>query len=101
MPMPVRLTLVLAIPLSSLTTQGEFTATLFGKLPLTLSRHYIENTSTTEDLIWIEIYKSDHVADIPLGQWLALTPADIVAQILNVPISFVEQIKKDKQILIK
>jgi oxalate decarboxylase len=52
-------------------------------------------------LIWIEIYKSDHVADIPLAQWLALTPADIVAQILNVPISFVEQIKKDKQILIK
>ena len=62
--------------------------------------HYIENTSDTEDLVWIEIYKSDRVADIPLTQWLALTPADIVAQTLKVPISFVEGLKKEKQVLI-
>jgi oxalate decarboxylase len=62
--------------------------------------HYIENTSDTEDLVWIEIYKSDRVADIPLTQWLALTPADIVAQTLKVPISFVEKLKKEKQVLI-
>ncbi|KND90702.1 Oxalate decarboxylase OxdD [Tolypocladium ophioglossoides CBS 100239] len=64
------------------------------------SGHYIENTSKTEDLIWVEIYKSDRVADIPLTQWLALTPADIVSQTLNVPIEFVEQLKKEKQVLI-
>ncbi|KEZ40747.1 Oxalate decarboxylase [Scedosporium apiospermum] len=64
------------------------------------SGHYIENTSDTEDLIWIEIYKSDRVADIALGQWLALTPADIVAQTLNVPIEFVEKIKREKQVLV-
>lgn len=62
--------------------------------------HYIENTSDTEDLVWIEIYKSDRVVDIPLTQWLALTPADIVAQTLKVPISIVEQMKKEKQVLI-
>ena len=39
--------------------------------------------------------------DIPLTQWLALSPADIVAQTLKVPISFVEQLKKEKQVLIK
>ncbi|EON96369.1 putative oxalate decarboxylase protein [Phaeoacremonium minimum UCRPA7] len=65
------------------------------------SGHYIENTSDTEDLVWIEIYKSDRVADIPLSQWLALTPADIVAQTLKVPIDFVEHIKKEKQVLIE
>jgi oxalate decarboxylase len=66
-----------------------------------MHRHYIENTSQTEDLVWIEIYKSDKVEDISLTQWLALTPADIVAQTLKVNISFVQQLKKEKQILIK
>ncbi|KAH8736256.1 putative oxalate decarboxylase oxdC [Ilyonectria robusta] len=65
------------------------------------SGHYIENTSETEDLVWIEVYKSDRVADISLTQWLALTPADIVAQTLNVTISFVESLKKEKQVLIE
>ena len=51
------------------------------------SGHYIENTSETEKLVWIEIYKSDRVADISLAQWLALTPADIVANTLKVDIS--------------
>lgn len=63
--------------------------------------HYIENTSKDEDLIWIEIYKSDRVADIPLSQWLALTPADLVAQTLNVPIEFARDLKKEKQVLIE
>lgn len=65
------------------------------------SGHYIENTSDTEDLIWIEIYKSDRVADIPLTQWLALTPADIVAQTLKIPLEIAEGLKKEKQVLIK
>ncbi|EWC47712.1 hypothetical protein DRE_02912 [Drechslerella stenobrocha 248] len=62
--------------------------------------HYIENTSETEDLVWVEIYKSDRVADIPLSQWLALTPPDIVAQILNVSPDFVKSISKEKQVLV-
>ncbi|KAL7921894.1 Bicupin, oxalate decarboxylase/oxidase [Trichoderma austrokoningii] len=65
------------------------------------SGHYIENTSGTEDLVWIEIYKSDRVADISLSQWLALTPPDIVAQTLKVPLEFVEKLKKEKQVLIQ
>ncbi|RSL93015.1 putative oxalate decarboxylase [Fusarium ambrosium] len=65
------------------------------------SGHYIENTSEDEDLIWIEVYKSERVADISLTQWLALTPPDIVAQTLNVSISFVESLKKEKQVLIE
>jgi oxalate decarboxylase len=51
--------------------------------------------------MWIEIYKSDRVADIPLTQWLALTPADIVAATLKVSIDTVHKMKKEKQILIK
>ncbi|KAE8168116.1 RmlC-like cupin domain-containing protein [Aspergillus tamarii] len=63
--------------------------------------HYIENTSETEKLVWIEIYKSDRVADISLAQWLALTPADVVATTLKVDIEVVKQIKKEKQVLVK
>jgi oxalate decarboxylase len=63
--------------------------------------HYIENTSDTEDLIWIEIYKADRVADIPLTQWLGLTPADIVANTLKIPLDVAKNLKKEKQVLIK
>ena len=64
------------------------------------SGHYIQNTGK-ENLVWIEIYKSDRVADISLTQWLALTPADIVAATLKVPLTVVSSLKKEKQILIK
>jgi oxalate decarboxylase len=46
------------------------------------------------------MYKSDRVADISLTQWLALTPADIVAQTLKVNVTFAQSLKKQKQILI-
>jgi oxalate decarboxylase len=62
--------------------------------------HYIENTGS-EDLVWIEVYKSDRVKDISLTQWLALTPANIVADVLHIPIAVAQGLKKDKQILIK
>jgi oxalate decarboxylase/phosphoglucose isomerase-like protein (cupin superfamily) len=62
--------------------------------------HYIENTSNDTDLIWIEIYKADRVADISLTQWLALTPPDIVASTLNISLSVAQGLKKEKQVLI-
>lgn len=61
--------------------------------------HYIENTGD-DVLLWIEIYKADKVKDIPLTQWLALTPSDIVASVLKIPIEVAEGLKKEKQILI-
>jgi hypothetical protein len=90
---------VLVILLCSRTTQGKSASQLMLVAELTCASHYIENTGT-EDLIWIEIYKADRVADISLQQWLALTPADIVANVLNVPIDFVDSLKKEKQVLI-
>jgi oxalate decarboxylase len=51
--------------------------------------------------VWIELYKSDRVADISLTQWLALTPPDIVANTLKIPISVVNNLNKVKQLLIK
>lgn len=62
--------------------------------------HYIENLSDEEDLVWIEIYKSDRVADISLTQWLALTPPEIAAQTLKVDVSVITALRKEKQILL-
>ncbi|MCJ1442296.1 MAG: hypothetical protein MMC23_002789 [Stictis urceolatum] len=62
--------------------------------------HYVENTSKDQDLVWIEIYKSDRVVDISLTQWLALTPAPIVADVLKIPESVVKNLKKEKQLII-
>lgn len=51
-------------------------------------------------MVWIELYKSDRVADITLTQWLALTPSSIVADVLKLPVHVVESMKKEKQVLI-
>lgn len=64
------------------------------------SGHYVENTSKNETLVWIELYKSDRVADISLTQWLALTPVDIVASTLKVSESVVRGLKKEKQLIV-
>ncbi|KAH7024537.1 oxalate decarboxylase [Microdochium trichocladiopsis] len=84
---------------SGLARTFDFAAGDTGVFPSN-SGHYIENTGDSE-LVWIEIYKSDRVLDNPLTQWLALTPADLVAQILKIPLDVAEGLKKDKQILIK
>lgn len=62
--------------------------------------HYIENTSANETLQWIEIYKSDRVVDISLTQWLALTPAGIVAETLKIPVEVAQGLRKEKQLII-
>ncbi|KAI8943273.1 hypothetical protein NX059_001293 [Plenodomus lindquistii] len=64
------------------------------------SGHYIENTSATQNLTFIEIYKSERVADVSLTQWLALTPADIVADVLKIPVDVVQGLKKEKQVIV-
>jgi len=39
--------------------------------------HYIENTGT-EDVVVLEVLKAGKFSDFSLGQWLALTPAQVV-----------------------
>ncbi|RYP00807.1 hypothetical protein DL764_006411 [Monosporascus ibericus] len=51
-----------------------------------------------EDLIQIAISKGDRVKDIPSAQWLALRPADVVANLLRIPVEVAENLKTEKQI---
>jgi oxalate decarboxylase len=92
----------LAIQLCSRTTQVPIfrPTSQYHALVLTFAGHYIENTSATQNLTFIEIYKSERVADVSLTQWLALTPADIVANVLKIPLDVVLGLKKEKQVIV-
>lgn len=61
------------------------------------SGHYIENTSHNETLQYIEIYKSDRVVEFSLRQWLALTPVEIVAEMLGVGLEVVEGLRSEEE----
>ncbi|WP_347555737.1 cupin domain-containing protein [Robbsia sp. KACC 23696] len=45
--------------------------------------HYVQNTGNTE-LKFLEIFRSDHYAEISLSEWLAHTPPELVIQHLNI-----------------
>ncbi|HTJ90991.1 MAG TPA: cupin domain-containing protein [Acidocella sp.] len=44
--------------------------------------HYVENTGT-EDLVFMEIFKTNKYAEVTLADWLAHTPSAMVQQTLN------------------
>ncbi len=47
-----------------------------GAVPFAMG-HYVENTGTTT-LRFLELFRSDHYADVSLAQWLAFTPPELV-----------------------
>jgi hypothetical protein len=71
--------------------------------------HYVENVGT-DDVVFIEVLQADHFfgmsssnspevsrltrADVSVGQWLGLTPPQIVMDTLNLTNSTVSQFKE-------
>jgi len=53
-----------------------------GYVPKALG-HYVENTGNTE-LKFLEVFRSDHYAEVSLSDWLTHAPPELVAQHLNV-----------------
>ena len=58
------------------------------------------NTSPTEPLIYLELFKAPKFVDFSATQWMALTPPQIVADLLKVPTELVSSMTKKKQIII-
>jgi oxalate decarboxylase len=56
--------------------------------------HYIKNTGDT-DLQMLEVFRSDHFANISLSDWLAHTPPEMVAQTLNVDTAVIARFPKN------
>ena len=60
--------------------------------------HYIENTGDT-DLVFLEMFKSDHYEDISLAEWMAHTPHLLVDQHLHVGKAMIDGIPKQEAVI--
>lgn len=71
-----------------------------GYVPFAMG-HYVENTGDTT-LRFLEMFKSDHFADISLNQWMALTSPQLLKEHLPVEDKFIkEKLYKEKRPNIK
>ena len=59
---------------------------------------YIENVGEGP-VRMLELFRSDHFADVSLNQWLGLTPAEVVAATLNLDRDTVAAMRKDKPLI--
>ena len=57
--------------------------------------HYIQNTGATK-LRYLELWQSDHFADVSLAQWLAFTPYELVKAHLNIDRSVLSKVSTQK-----
>jgi oxalate decarboxylase len=60
--------------------------------------HYVENTGDT-DLVFLEMFKSDHYEDISLAEWMAHTPHLLVNQHLQVGKAMIDALPKEKKVI--
>jgi oxalate decarboxylase len=57
--------------------------------------HYVENTGTTT-LRFLEMFRNSIFEDVPLAQWLAFTPHELVRAHLNIEESVLAKIPQRK-----
>jgi Cupin/Pyridoxamine 5'-phosphate oxidase len=69
-----------------------------GYIPFAMG-HYVENVGD-EPLRFLELFRSDHFADVSLQQWMALTPPELVAAHLNIDRATVDALAKEKQVVV-
>lgn len=65
-----------------------------GSVPMAMP-HYVENTGNSK-LIFLEMFKSPKFEDVPLAQWLAYTPHELVRAHLNIDESVLDKIPPHK-----
>ena len=72
----------------------DFQAGDVGYVPFAMG-HYIENTGN-RPLRFLEMFKSDHYADVSLNQWMALTPPELVQAHLHLSQNVMNSLHKQK-----
>jgi oxalate decarboxylase len=70
-----------------------------GYVPFAMG-HYVENTGD-QPLRFLELFRSDHFADISLSQWMALTPRALVQAHLNLDAQTLDGLSKDKPVIVR
>ncbi|RCW77860.1 oxalate decarboxylase family bicupin [Phyllobacterium bourgognense] len=73
----------------------DFAAGDVGYVPFAMG-HYVENAGD-KPLVFLEMFKSDHYADVSLNQWLALTPPELVSGHLDFDTATMKALKPNKQ----
>ena len=69
-----------------------------GYIPFAMA-HYIENLGD-EPLRFLEMFRSDHFADVSLNQWMALTPPELVRAHLNLDEQTMAALRKEKPVIV-
>ena len=62
--------------------------------------HYVEDTGDGR-LRFLEMFKSSYFADISLNQWMAPTPAEMVADQLHLSERAMRALRKEKQPVVR
>jgi oxalate decarboxylase len=57
--------------------------------------HYLENTEGT-DLVYMEVFRADRFEEVSLSDWLAHSPVDMVAELLNLDPSVIQQFPRNR-----
>jgi oxalate decarboxylase len=70
-----------------------------GYVPFSMG-HYVESVGD-EPVRFLEMFRSDHFADVSLNQWLALTPPALVRAHLNVDQRTIRALSKTKPIIVR
>jgi oxalate decarboxylase len=70
-----------------------------GYVPFAMG-HYVENIGN-EPVRLLEMFRSDHYADISLNQWMALTTPELVRAHLNIDDATLKALSKDKPLIVK
>jgi oxalate decarboxylase len=72
----------------------DFNANDVGFVP-TMAGHYIENTGT-EDLVFLEMFKTAHYQDISLNEWIARMPDKMAQAHLKLPLPVIRRAPQTK-----
>ncbi len=83
---------------SSTARTFDYQAGDVGYVPFAMG-HYVENTGD-EPLRFLEMFRSDHFADVSLNQWMALTPPELVQAHLNIDEETLAALRKDKPVVV-
>jgi oxalate decarboxylase len=72
----------------------DFRANDVGFVP-SMAGHYVENTGT-EDLVFLEMFKTARYQDVSLNQWIARMPDKMAAAHLKLPLATIRRAPQDK-----
>ena len=60
----------------------------------------LSRNTSKQDLVYLEVFRSDHFADVSLSDWITHTPPAMVSQHLNVSKEVIAQFPNGKPLVL-